>query len=385
MIKLNYYTRKKCILSKNDKLKKYLSLKNFPIFTGCTKQKKNKDLFFDMDWSIGSKSGLIQLKKMLDLKLIYSNYHSEGVGNIWKKHHEEFSKFIIKYCDQTVIEMGGGANNLANLCAKNNKIKKWFNFELAKINKKLIKYNNKVNYINKSIDDPIVKKFVAKKTSFVHSHVVEHLYDPVNTLEKISRMTGIDKIIFSFPNLKKYLFNNYTNTINFEHTILMTEEVIEKILNLINFKIIKKKYFTNHSIFIYAKKSNSILNYKLPNLKKYSLKYKQVINFYNSKMHRINKLFNKNNKNRNFLFGAHIFSQFLINLGLDEEKFKNILDNSSQKENKRLYGSKLFVKKPEIIKNILNPMVLVNVGAYQKEIENQLKIINKTVQIIRFE
>lgn len=382
-IKLNYSIRKKCVLSKNDKLKNFLSLKKFPVFIGCTSQKRNKDLFFDMDWSVGSKSGLIQLKKLIDPKKIYFKYHSEAVGEVWKKHHEEFSNFIIKYCDQTVLEMGGGANNLANICVKNSKIKNWFNFEIAKINKNQIKYNKKVKYVNKSINDQIIKKFVLNKTSFVHSHAIEHLYHPMDTLRKISRFKEIDKMIFSVPNLKKYLLNKYTNAINFEHTILMTEEVLKKMLNMINFKIVKKKYFRDHSIFIYAKKCNSISNYKLPNLKNYQVRYKNMINFYKARTLRMNKLFFKNNKRQNFLFGAHIFSQFLIYMGLKENNFKFIIDNSKQKQNKRLYGSELFVQKPEIIKKISNPLVLVNAGQYQKEVESQLKKINKTVQIIR--
>ena len=98
---------------------------------------------------------------------------------------------------------------------------------------------------------------------------------------------------------------------------------------------------------------------------------------------KINKLFFKNDKSRNFLFGAHIFSQFLIYMGLTEKNFKFIIDNSKQKQNKRLYGSELFVQKPEFIKKISNPLVLVNAGQYQKEVESQLKKINKTVQILR--
>ena len=98
----------------------------------------------------------------------------------------------------------------------------------------------------------------------------------------------------------------------------------------------------------------------------------------------MNKIFLTKNKNSNFLFGAHVFSQFLINMGLKENKFKYVLDNSLIKENKRLYGSALKVQKPEIIRNVDNPTVLANVGQYQAEIEKQLKMINKKVKIIKF-
>ena len=293
--KIIHSTRTNCIISQNDKLKKFFSLKNFPVFIGCTDQKKNKDLFFDMNWSIGATSGLIQLKDLIDQKIIYSNYHSEAVGGVWKKHHEEFSKFVIKYCDQRIIEMGGGANNLANICSKSKKIKNWFNFELAKVDSNLIKHNKKVKYINKSIDEKSIKKYVVKNTSFVHSHVLEHLYTPIETLQGILKFKEIDKMIFSIPNLRMYLQRKYTNVINFEHTYLITEEVLKKMLNMMNFKIKKKKYFREHSIFIYAERCVPAIEYQMPNLKKYHTLYKNMINFYKRKILEMNKIFLKKN------------------------------------------------------------------------------------------
>jgi len=382
--KISYTTRKTCILSKNDKLINFLSLKKFPVFIGCTNKKKKKDLFFDMNWSVGTKSGLIQLKNLIDPKLIYSDYHSEAHGNLWKKHHQELSRFIIKYCGKEIIEIGGGANNLANLCSKSNKIKCWLNFELAKIPSGKIKYNKKVKYINKLINEKNIRKYISNKITFVHSHVLEHLYSPIKTLHDVLKFNQVDKMIFSIPNLKIYLKNKFTNVINFEHTYLLTEEVLEKILNTFNFVIKKKKYFKQHSIFIYAIRSKFINKYRIPNLSKYQIMYKNLINFYKKKIIKLNEIFLEKNKKNNFLFGAHVFTQFLINMGLKEKKFCCVLDNSLVKENKRLYGTSLFVQNPMIIKNIKNPAVLANVGQYQAEIERQLKNINKSVKIVKF-
>ena len=37
-----------------------------------------------------------------------------------------------------------------------------------------------------------------------------------------------------------------------------------------------------------------------------------------------------------YLFGAHVFSQFLIQMGLNTTKIVNILDNDKNKQGKRL-------------------------------------------------
>ena len=381
--KIDYSTRLNCILSKQDNLVDLISLKKFPVFIGCTVKPKSEDLYFDMDWSVGVSSGLIQLKNLINPNIIYSDFHSEAVGQLWKKHNEEFSKFVIKYCDSRVLEIGGGANIIANLCAKDNKIKNWYNFELAKIKKSQIEYSGKVKYINKSITSSYAKKIIKNETILVSSHVLEHLYSPIETLKTIIKNTKIKKIIFSIPDLKTYLENKYLNVINFEHTYLLTEEVLKKILSEINFKIKIKKNFQKHSIFIYAVKSEKKINYNLPNLKKYQNLYKRNIIFYKKKISKFNKIFLGRNKSSNFIFGAHIFSQYLLKMGLKENNFSYVLDNSKDKFRKRLYGTNISVEKPDIIKNIKKPIILVNMGQYQSEVEKQLKKINKKTRIVR--
>ena len=64
---------------------------------GCTEQPINKDIKVDMEWSISKSSGVIQLKKLIPLKILYSEIHNSVIGNIWKKHHKEFAKFIKKF------------------------------------------------------------------------------------------------------------------------------------------------------------------------------------------------------------------------------------------------------------------------------------------------
>ena len=73
-----------------------------------------------------------------------------------------------------------------------------------------------------------------------------------------------------------------------------------------------------------------------------------------------------------YLFGAHIFSQYLLQFGLKSESIKFILDNDPNKHNKRLYGTDLLVKTPKILKDINKPIVLLKAGAYNKEIKDDI-------------
>lgn len=81
----------------------------------------------------------------------------------------------------------------------------------------------------------------------------------------------------------------------------------------------------------------------------------------------------KNGKTKNiYLFGAHIFSQYLIYRGLAVDRIKMILDNNPNKHKKRLYGTNLYVDSPEILNNDHNALVILNCGIYNDEIEKSL-------------
>jgi FlaA1/EpsC-like NDP-sugar epimerase len=75
-----------------------------------------------------------------------------------------------------------------------------------------------------------------------------------------------------------------------------------------------------------------------------------------------------------YLFGGHIFSQFLINRGLNISKIVSIIDNDTNKQGKRLYGIPLMVQSPYILRDKKNPAVILVAANYDHEIK--IDIIN---------
>ena len=87
--------RSNCILDNSSPITDLYTFKNFPINMGCTDQDREKDLFADMVWGY-SANGIVQLKELLPLEVLYSDSHSPAqlvklgsfiiiFPNSWKK------------------------------------------------------------------------------------------------------------------------------------------------------------------------------------------------------------------------------------------------------------------------------------------------------------
>jgi len=370
--------RNRSVITGNTSLEFLYSLKSFPAFIGCTDEPIENDVLEDMVWMICKESGVIQLKYLLPEDLIYSQYHSEAVGTIWHNHHLEFSKFVQKYFNGNILEIGGSNGILAQ------------NFFHTAENKNL---NWTIVEPNPSFNGDenikVIKAFFNENTTYenvstiVHSHVLEHFENPnvvLNLIRKTLPQNGIQ--IFSIPNLYYYLKNKFSNAINYEHTYLLTEELTDYLLAKHGFQILEKCYFNNHSIFYATKKSTRIEKPKLINkYEEHKNLYVQMVKFYDDEVVRINDLIDKFN-GKVYLFGAHIFSQFLIYRGLNYKNILNILDNSSVKAGKRLYGTSLIVKNPSLIRHEKNAIVILKAGQYQDEVKRQLIGLNPDIKII---
>jgi hypothetical protein len=181
-------------------------------------------------------------------------------------------------------------------------------------------------------------------------------------------------LIFSIPNMQIMLERKYNNCINFEHTMFLTEPYVEFLLANHGFRLVKKEYFMDdHSIFYAAIRDKSTERKDLPNdlyeknkklYQDYVLYHLNLITELNSKMHSAGQDV--------YLFGAHVFAQYLLAFGIDTTRIKGLLDNDSNKHGKRLYGTALKVNSPKILKDENSPIVILKAGVYNDEIKKDI-------------
>jgi len=166
----------------------------------------------------------------------------------------------------------------------------------------------------------------------------------------------------------------------------MTDFYVDYFLNKTGFKILKKECFGNHSFFYSVQKCNKIkFNHDIAfkgKYKKYKNMFNDFISYHEDMIEEINLKIQSHDGDI-YLFGAHIFSQYLFSFGLSKDKIKSILDNSPIKIGMRLYGTNLKVNTPKILSSSLNPLVILKAGIYNDEIkEDILNNINPNCKFI---
>jgi 2-polyprenyl-3-methyl-5-hydroxy-6-metoxy-1,4-benzoquinol methylase len=367
---MNYIARNQDVILGNNDLEDLYTFKQFPVFMGCTEQSPSEDILSDMNWKISKKSGAIQLNPLLPLDVIYNTEHGSGtVGKSWDEHHQSFANFVNKFKGTNVLEIGGLHGILAKNCLEVNPELKWTIIEPNPI----VSDSIPVKVIQGFFNNTFISE--EKFDTIVHSHVLEHIYNPDEFMShKSSFMQDGDKLIFSIPNMEVMLKNKYTNCINFEHTIYFTEPYIEYMLAKYGFKLIEKEYFRkDHSIFYCAQKVSKIQPIELSN-ELYEVNkttFEEYIASHIKDVNNLNQLIS-NSTVPVYIFGAHVFTQYLISFGLDTSKVVCLLDNDSKKENKRLYGTQLISQSPKVLKNVPEALVILRAGVYNEEVKNDI-------------
>ena len=369
--------RQRCVLTGQADLEPLYTLRNFPVFMGCVHTSAAEDLKTDMVWGISRGSGLIQLKELIPLDTLYLQSHGSGcIGKLWDEHHRSFARFIAEFNPGAVLELGGGHGLLSREYQSFHSIP-WTIVEPNPSPKEGVK----ARYIKGFFDEHF--RLEEPVDAIVHSHVFEHIYEPQAFMQHLERfMKEGQRLIFSVPNMRVMLERKYTNCLNFEHTVFLIEPYIENLLAAHGFELIKKEYFQeDHSIFYAAERHQAVKPVALPNdlylLNKrlyleYARYHEQLTGDLNQQMQQIHQ--------EVFLFGAHVFSQYLLVFGLNEGKIAGILDNDPNKQGKRLYGTSLQVSSPKILAGKKNPVIILRAGIYNDEIKMDiLDNINKNV------
>jgi len=377
---MKHLERNECVVTGDNDLELLNGFDNFPVYMGCVDNNKHEeDLKLDMNFFISKGSGMVQLNPLVPLEILYKDSHGSGsMGDSWRRHHRALADFILKYESINIFEIGGGHGTLAREYIGKREKSTW---TILEANPTPNYYHDRISFQKGIFDDSCVIN--NDIDTIVHSHLFEHIYNPMSFIKKLyDSLPNGGYTIFSVPFLEQQIRENITYCLGFEHTIFLNETFIEFFLQQAGFKIIDKQiYQENHSLFYCAqKKSDSCINVSLPNkYNEYLELFKNYFQYNENKVADLNRLISSSEE-KVFLFGGHVASQYLISYGLNIECIESILDNDPKKQGRRLYGTNLKVRSPQVLRNMGKVNVILRQGVFNKEIKEDILVkINKNV------
>jgi SAM-dependent methyltransferase len=310
---------------------------------------------------------------------VYKFAHNDGVGSSWQTHNENFVDFISKFEVHDILEIGCGSGNLAKIYLARNINSKWHGLEPNYEYTKNLVENFTLERVWFDKNYKITKKYDA----IVHSNIFEHSYNPIEFLNSIRNKMDDGYHFISVPNLYNSLKNKFTNQLNFEHTLFLTEDIIDIILQKVGFAIIEKVYNKGLPAIFYCCEKDEPKDIDFPTniYTKNKKVFEDFVRYWKIEVDNLNEKI-RNFDGEIYLFGAHIFSQFLIYNGLNIKKINGIIDNSRLKNGKRLYGTKFSVEYPNVLKNKKDVAIILKVANYTNEIKNQ--ILDKVNSKVKF-
>ncbi len=368
-------TRDHSILTGKKNLENLLVLKDFPVFFGCVDTPANEDLVADMKWAIDPETGVIQLTELIPLEILYQEQHVDGFGKTWEEYYSYFSEYIAKTNPKNVLEIGGGIGVVAEKVVGMTDSTTWTILEPNPLRENSDRLKVMPGFFDSNF------KATEHYDTITFSQVMEHVYEPHTFLKDISSFmqTG-DKFVFAYPNLKLWLERKFTNALNFEHTMFFTDYFIDILLPQYNFKVTDKFFYKDHSVLYTAEKADMPLEIPVQENKyeEYKKIFTEFVDYHTELVTDLNEKMNVSTT-PTYFFGAHIFASYLFAFGLDKNKLTTILDNSSLKKDRRLYGTEFIVQSPEILKDKGPVNVILKAGLYNEEIKEQILSINNQI------
>jgi hypothetical protein len=279
--------------------------------------------------------------------------------------------------NKNVLEFGDPSAKLAN---KLNTYSNWFIVEPNKNND--IVFNKNISFIETFFDESFVIDH--RIDLIVHSHFFEHTYEPTLFLKNcFDILNDGGEMIFGIPNMEHIANHNLAPFLGlfFEHTVCMTVENISYMLSINKFEIIDIFYFEHHSIIFHVKKNINHIHAsnELTHFINFKSLFENTLDQYKTQINMLNEKLLQSKKDI-YIFGASYNTQFLLSIGLNINRISGILDNSTEKHFKYLYGFNLLIYNPEIIKN-KEIIVIIPNSAYKNEINAQLENLRKNTEI----
>jgi hypothetical protein len=368
--------RTACAVCDGPELVSELELPGVPVHMGCTDQPPEDDAFADQRWATCARCGCVQLAALAPLQLVYQAQHNAAIGGVWGRHHAAFADFVAGFGPRRVVEVGGSTGALARAYVAEHDVASWTVVEPNPTFTPAPPIHLIAAYVEE------VGAVVAEADAIVHSHLLEHLYRPRAFLAGLRAEAGTDAIMMaSVPDLVSLLNQSGANALNFEHTYFFDRALLVWMLRDAGFGVEEPSRFERHSLFVAAGPDAEPGTAGPPPAA--GAGARAFTRFVAAARADAAVLARRAAAHDGpvYLFGAHVFSQFLLGCGFPAAHATAVLDNDPAKRGLRLYGTPLTVVAPEQIAGARDVAVIVRATHYTAEISAQLRALVPGVEL----
>lgn len=324
----------------------------------------------------------VQTKYLGNLSIIYSKNHAVNTGSLKTEMKRLFSDFIAEKNDSNgIMEVGASDESLSTCILE--KIKTSY----CIVEPSFTGNPDGIMLINEYIENVDIAS--CPVNTIVMSHIFEHLYHPMKTLEKISNAKNIEYIYLNHPDFEYYVKENVYVVLNSEHVYYIEHDVLISYFEKYGFLLEKRYNYDNHSIFLCFKRFTETRLFDETRL----INKKAVgdICYFFSSMKKVvatlHKIIKENPTKNYYMWPASAHSISLFACGFDTSLLTGLLDNSPTKIGKYLHSYNLYCSsfKEIIEKKDPNTCILIGgAGSYSKDIilENPVITFIKTSDLV---
>ena len=369
-------TRERCAVCGAGELQDRLVVERVPVYMGVTDGAPSEDAFADQRWAVCRTCGCVQLTELAPLELVYLAQHNAAIGGVWGRHHRTLGAFVADRGPRAVVEVGGASGLIAQQYVDEHEIESWTVVEPNPT----FTPSPPISVVQAYVED--VPDTVRGADTIVHSHLLEHLYHPRDLLATLRQETSEDaQMVFSVPDLDTLLAHSGANALNFEHTYYFGIPTLLWMLQDAGFELDELRRFERHSIMVAALARATAGEARRP--PDASAGAEAFIAFVEGAKTDAQALAERAAAFDGdvFLFGGHVFSQFLIGCGFPQARATAIFDNDPAKQGRRLYGTDLTVRAPQEVVEFERAAVIVRAAHYTAEITAQLRELAPHVEV----
>ncbi|MCZ4491927.1 MAG: hypothetical protein JWP53_858 [Conexibacter sp.] len=368
--------RDACAACGSGPLRPALELLRVPVHMGCTDQPPGEDAFADQRWAGCERCGCLQLADLAPLELVYQAQHNGAVGGVWGRHHDALVTLLAGHAPRQVVEVGGASGALARRYVAAHATEAW---TVVEPNPTFVA-QEPVRLVTAFVED--AGETVRAADTIVHSHLLEHLYRPRAFLRTMREQAQPGTLmVASVPDLVALLDRSGANALNFEHTYFFGIPTLLWMLQDAGFELEALRRFERHSIFVAAVADGRPGRAGEPPCAVEGAR--AFARFVAAARRDAAELAARAAEFEGpvFLFGGHVFSQFLLGCGFPEARVAAVLDNDPTKQGLRLYGTDLTVRAPGVLAQEGGAAVIVRAAHYTAEITQQLRELAPAVEV----